>query len=139
MTVTPIRSAGRSASKVDVYALSQPELEVAFYAADYHRTGDEVLAGGDVLRMSAAVAQVLTDHGVGHIRDVAALLEYATLHGDTAMMNRLMPDGPRREHSRCNARCLKRLLSAQLPAVKAAHLVGSWQTTLHGVTEAVAA
>ncbi len=140
MTVTAIRPASRQPALVDVEALSQHELEVAFYAADYHRTGDEVMAGGDVLRMSAAVVQVVTDLGVELVRQIAALVEYATLHSDLSLRDRLMPDAARRSHAQCNARCLRALLCRPMPALHAARQIATWRQALTApVVEAVAA
>ncbi len=140
MTVTAIRPGTRQPAQVDVETLSPWELEVAFYAADYCRSVEETIAGGDVLRMSAAVVQVVTDLGVELVRQIAQLHQYATLHGDLSLRDRLMPDAARRSFALTNARMLCRLLCRRAPALHAAHQIAAWQYALAApVVEAVAA
>ena len=139
MTVVPLRT-GPQPSVIKVETLSRQEMEVAFYATNYRQTFDEVMGGGDVLRMIAAVVQVVSDHGIERIRELAGLLDYANLHSDLVLLDRLMPDLPRRTAAQSNARCLRRLLCPKASALHSARLVEWWRDALHGTTaEAVAA
>lgn len=140
MTVTALRPSSRQPLPVDVESLSLRELEVAFYAADYHRTPEEMAAGGDVLRMVAAVTAAVTDLGIDLIREVADLFEQVTVRGDIGLRDRLTPDRVRLSHAQGMARCLRRLLTGSGSALDIARTVERWQMALTGAeAEAVAA
>jgi hypothetical protein len=147
MSVTPIASArsARTASDavaatpLDVQTLSVDELHVIFYASDYQLTGDDVLAGGNLPRMYAALTRVVAQLGMDLIRDAAAVLDHADITDSRGLLGQLMPDAVRRVHARLDARRFRALLGSPLPAAHLLAALQRWHTALGQQYPAVSA
>jgi hypothetical protein len=136
MTVTPIRPHSRAAADaVDLEALTEAELRVIFYAANFHLLGADHLSPDQGLtRMIRTVTTVVGDLGLDLIREVGELAAHAVLAGNDQMQAQLFPDTNRWNWTETTARVFLRA-TAQHPHMLAVHTVAQrWHAALTGAT-----
>jgi len=132
MTVTPIRPSTRTAEAVDFEALTEAQLRVIFYAANYHRYADDMKPDKGFGRMMRTITAVVGDLGLDLIREVGDLAAYAVLTRDYEMQAQLFPDKHRWDWTTTSAWVFRQFF-AQKPAFLIVHAVTErWHAALAG-------
>ncbi|WP_328414274.1 hypothetical protein OG470_19625 [Micromonospora sp. NBC_00389] len=141
MTVTPIRPHSRSTTTpVDFEALTEAEVRVIFYAANFHRTyNDDTSPDGGIGRMMATITAVINDLGIDLIRQVGDLAAHALLARNYQLEGHLFPDTNRWNWTKTNAGVFLRAM-AHHPAPLTAHTVAHrWHAALTSGTRTATA
>ncbi|MDG4820162.1 hypothetical protein O7628_32165 [Micromonospora sp. WMMD956] len=139
MTITPIRP-HRTTTPVDFEALTQWELRVIFYAANYQQTVDEMMSPtGNIPRMAATIVAVIDRYGFDLIRQVANLAGHAMLTRNYQMQGELFPDANRWRWTESTAGVFLRGVATKPPFLTVQTVCQRWNSALAHDTATVQA
>ncbi|MFE9207013.1 hypothetical protein [Micromonospora sp. NPDC007230] len=118
---------------VYVEALTEAELRVVFYAANYRRTGrDLVSPTGDVGRMTQAISEAVNQIGLDLIGEVAALADCINATSNWTLLDQVFPDTKRWEDAGTATRIFRHTIT-QTPSFLTVHtLTQRWHAALSG-------
>lgn len=92
MSATILTLPVEATETVDLGSLTRFELEVVFYATGYRRTFDDVMNGVDLVHLVSLATPVANRLGRDLIREIARVVEYATLRYDDRLRAQVWPD-----------------------------------------------
>ena len=132
MTVTPIHTRTRTAVEaVDFEALTEWELRVIFYAADYRQTYDEMMSPtGNIPRMAATITAVIDRYGLDLIRQVADLAGHAMVNRNYQMQAQLFPNANRWKWTESTAGVFIRGIACPPPVLTVHRVCQRWHAAL---------
>ncbi|MFI7658655.1 hypothetical protein ACIBTW_07155 [Micromonospora parva] len=132
MTVTPINARNRAAvAAVDFEALTEWELRVIFYAADYRPTHDELMSPtGNIPRMAATITAVIDRYGIDLIRQVADLAGHAMVNRNYQMQAQLFPNANRWRWTESTAGVFIRGVACPPPVLTVHTVCQRWHAAL---------